>query len=322
MTEPAGGIQTIRLPELDSATPREPNVGELPVHSIGGPDHAGRVAFVENDMMKDWHALAMLDTDGRTTRIFEAEGDALWEHAIGKYLALNSVGSLVAVVARAKGGQHYSPDAYLMEGELEVWQVGERKRLLPPILAYDDVLSWFPDGKRLAYTAFVAADEAEKLLRMHVEPLDPFGRAATRWKKVPVVHVLDTETGQSRALHVGERPIVSPDGRLLLVRDFELHWRIFDLGSNESKPFEVPGSIDVPGAIYPGAVAFVDPNTVLYWAWPTEGSEMRFTESNSPLAGPKQARALKLVDLRDGRFQTVVPFVDPRRSVSFGAAAP
>jgi hypothetical protein len=29
-------------------------------------------------------------------------------------------------------------------------------------------------------------------------------------------------------------------------------------------------------------------------------------------------RALKLVDLRDGRFQTVLPFVDPRRSVSFG----
>jgi hypothetical protein len=106
------------------------------------------------------------------------------------------------------------------------------------------------------------------------------------------------------------------------VRDFELHWRILDLESNRSKPFEVPGSIDVPGAIYPGAIAFVDPITVLYWAWPTEGIQAKFTESNSPLAGPKQMRSLKLVDLSDGRSQTVVPFVDPRTSVSYGAAAP
>jgi hypothetical protein len=33
-------------------------------------------------------------------------------------------------------------------------------------------------------------------------------------------------------------------------------------------------------------------------------------------------RALKLVDLRDGRFQTVLPSVDPRLSVSFGAMGP
>jgi hypothetical protein len=59
---------------------------------------------------------------------------------------------------------------------------------------------------------------------------------------------------------------------------------------------------------------------VLYWAWPTEGTEISFTENNSPLAGPKQMRSLKLVDLEDGRFQTVVPSIDPRRSVSFGAS--
>jgi hypothetical protein len=109
---------------------------------------------------------------------------------------------------------------------------------------------------------------------------------------------------------------VSPDGQLVLLRDFELNWRILDLDSNQSRSFKAAG------AIYPGALAFVDPSTVLYWAWPTEGSEIGLTEHNSPLVGPKQLRALKLVDLTDGRFQTVVPFVDPRISISFGAAAP
>jgi hypothetical protein len=36
------------------------------------------------------------------------------------------------------------------------------------------------------------------------------------------------------------------------------------------------------------------------------------------LVGKKQMRALKLVDLRDGRFQTVLPSIDPRHRVSFG----
>jgi len=132
------------------------------------------------------------------------------------------------------------------------------------------------------------------------------------WTRVPVVHEFDIETGKSRALHVGERPVVSLDGKLVLLRDFELHWRVLDLTSNQSKPFAAAG------AISPGAIAFVDPNTVLFWAWPTEGTPIKFTEHYSPLAGPRQMRALKLVDLRDGRFQTAAPFVDPRRSVSFG----
>jgi hypothetical protein len=98
----------------------------------------------------------------------------------------------------------------------------------------------------------------------------------------------------------------------MLLSDFELNWRVLDLESNVSRPFVAAG------ATYPGAIAFADANTVLYWAWPTEGSTVELTEHNSPLVGPKQMRALKLVDLRDGRFQTVLPSVDPRRSVSFG----
>lgn len=87
----------------------------------------------------------------------------------------------------------------------------------------DDTLSWFPDGKRLVYTAFVGTAEADKLLRVHVHGDDQFGRSTAGWTRVPVVHEFELDGGTSRPLHVGQRPIVSPDGKLVLLRDFDLH---------------------------------------------------------------------------------------------------
>jgi hypothetical protein len=312
VTRPIGGIESIRLPGLESANPRAPNSGLLPVHSLAGPDARGRIAFVENDMLGKRHALKMLPASGETETVFEASGDALWDHAVGEHLALDPSGRFVALVVRLKPVQNRSPDALFQEGRLEIWSVDERRLVDASVLAIDDTLSWFPDGKRLVYAGFVDRVEAAELLRTNVPPGDAFGQLTNGWTRVPVVHELDLSTGRSKALRVGERPLVSPDGALVLLRDFELRWRTLDLATNVSRAFEAPG------AIFPGAIAFVDPNTVLFWAWPTEGAHLRFTSHNSPLVGAKQMRALKLVDLRNGRFQTVAPAIDPRYAVAFG----
>src|SRR5688572_22521831 len=223
ITLPVGGIRTVRLPELTSETPRAPDAGLLPVHSLAGPDARGRIAFVENDMLKERHALALLGADGAIATVFEGQGDALWDHAVGRWLALDPQGARAALVARAGGMQLRNPDAYLMEGELEVWDVGERKRIASasPIAALDEGLCWFPDGKRLAYTALIDAQEAEALLRAHVGAEEAFGRTTLPWKRAPAVHVLEVDTGSTRALHAGLRPIVSPDGRRMVLCDFE-----------------------------------------------------------------------------------------------------
>jgi hypothetical protein len=309
---PVAGIETVRLPQLETTTPLAPDPDRFPVHSVGGPDASGRIAFVVNDMTGKKHALRLLAADGKSETIFTGKGDALWEDAVGEHLALDATGTAIALVVRAKGVQNHDPDALIGEGELEIWRVADRKRIATGLMAVDDVLSWFPEGKRLAYTAFVPKEQAAELLRVHVNPDEAFGRKTIGWARVPVIHELDVETGKSRPLHVGQRPLVSPDGKVVLLRDFELNWRLLDLETNVSRPFVAAG------AIYPGAIAFADANTVLFWAWPTEGRSVKLTEHNSPLVGPKQMRALKLVDLQDGRFQTVVPHVDPRRNVSFG----
>ena len=197
-----------------------------------------------------------------------------------------------------------------------MWSTVTRELVARRPKVLDEGLAWFPGGKRLAFTALVERGAADALRKSHVPDGDVFASATRAWPREPVVHVLDLDTGEATALHVGERAIVSPDGERLLVRDFENHWRVLDLAANTSRPFEAPG------ALYPGAIAFASDDVVLYWALPTEGAELRTTENNSPLVGKKPMRTLKLVDLRDGRFQTVLPYVDPRRAVSFGPGVP
>jgi hypothetical protein len=82
-----------------------------------------------------------------------------------------------------------------------------------------------------------------------VPPDDAFGRLTSGRKRVPVVHEFDLTTGRSKALRVGERPLVAPDGALVLLRDFELRWRVLELATNVSRAFEAPG------AVFPGAIA-------------------------------------------------------------------
>lgn len=309
---PVGGLQAHHLPDHTQSTPIAPGRGSLPIHSVAGPGVDGRVAFIANDMVGKHHSLVMLYADGRRETVFDEPGDALWEHAVGDHLALSPDGRRVALVARTTGIQTHSPDAYLFVGKLEVWDVVDKRRVAAVEGTLDDTLAWFPDSSRLAYVRWLGPADAAAVRLRHVDTSDAFGASTSSWAHSPIVHELDLTTGASRPLHAGERPLVSPDGRSLLVRDFELHWRLLDLASDVSR------SVDIEGAIYPGAIAFVDPHTVLFWSWPTDGATIEYTDNNSPLVGSKQKRALKLADLRDGRFQTVLAQVDPRRKVSYG----
>src|SRR2546423_1409368 len=122
--------------------------------------------------------------------------------------------------------------------------------------AVDYGLSWFPDGKRLAYVELVAKDKVPG-----GNDLGAFG--FHDWERIPVVHLLDVETEKKRPLHIGCRPAVAPDGKSLLTQDFKGHWRQVDVETGKSKPVEWPGS-DTRD------VTFVADNCVLYFAFPTQ----------------------------------------------------
>lgn len=175
----------------------------------------------------------------------------------------------------------------------------------------DAGLSWFPDGRRLAYTALFAREVMQPL------PLEPdgFGSGNEIWPQIPVTCILDTESNLTERLHPGWQPIVSTDGKVILVSDFEYRWRLVDLATRASRPVKAPGQWGWP-------VALIDSRWVLYPGYPTIGTPIRVTKYNSPLSGPKLMMTLKLADLETGEFQTVMPYFDTRDPICFSLTAP
>jgi hypothetical protein len=319
MAQPLGGLVAVSLPHGGEIVVRSAGDTIGTVHSLSGPDRAGRVAFVENHMLEKRHDLKWISLDGAEGLITERPGDALWDwYEIGEHLALAPTGGHVAFVediTMVQGGGGGIFPALVKQGRLSIWSVDEPHPLPVHATALDESLCWFPDGRHLAYVDLLESAEAVKLLLKHVPPGEEFGSEWDGWIQIPVVCLLDTQTGEHRPVHVGEDAVVSPDGRELLVRDSVQRWRLFDLECDTST------SVEVPGLIHPGAIAFVAQGRVLYWSWPTEGAKLGVTDNNSPLVEPKPLLALKILELSSGGFQTV-PGLDPRGTVSYGAAGP
>jgi hypothetical protein len=123
---------------------------------------------------------------------------------------------------------------------------------------------------------------------------------------------VDEET--EKLLHVGWHAVVTPDGQSVLVGDLDENWKVVDVATGKAK------SVTLPGVTWLGVVACPTKDMALSWCWPTTGTPMKFTSNNSPVVGPKRMQALKLIDLATGEFQTVVPHVDQRSEISFGAS--
>src|SRR5688500_15276668 len=110
----------------------------------------------------------------------------------------------------------------------------------------DSYLSWFPDCKRLAYVAMVPAGDVK-----FDEQFRSFAKSYRAWKNVPVVHILDLETGKQTPRHVGWRPLVSSDGKSILVHDEHNNTRIVQVDTGKSQSVHWRGSDG-------GAIALVD----------------------------------------------------------------
>lgn len=305
LAPPDGALETLSLPDAARRTALDANAVSAVVR-VAGPDRRGRFAVVAHSERERVHTLQRIDEHGRAEVIFEGRGEFGDEAQLGQHVALDANGELLAFVARPRPVHVGGADARRMEGDLDLWRIEGREHWPTSLRALDDTLEWVPGAPRLVFTAFVEGDLARELLERHVAESDGFGRSSRDWKRVPVVHEFDFTRWTVRALHVGEHPLVAPDGRSILLRDLDQNWRLLDLERDQSR------AVRAPGAIWPGAVAFVDCDTALYWARPTEG-----VASNDAVGAARCA--LKLLDLRNGTFQTVVPSLDPRSRLSYAS---
>lgn len=309
---PVGGIKATSLPNLKETTIKKEDVNDASIHSLSGPDKNGRIVFVENHMgfFKSEHFLKTISIDGtQENTVFRRAGDALWDDVIGEKLYLSSSNGYVAFVNKLQPQQMYKPDMYLKIGYLEILDINHKTNLDVNLALLKDSLSWFPGGSKLAYTKLITRQE---ILNTNYNS-DEYLKYFANWPQVPAVYVYNLLDHTCTFLHLGWYPIVSPDGKSVIVSDHNYNTLLVDIETKKSKPINCPG-------IYGPIIAFIEPNLVLYWGLPTSGTTPQMTKNNSPLVGPKPMITIKLADFSTGQFQTVMSSIDPRSKISFGLA--
>lgn len=314
---PRGGIKAILLPELKEIMVRQPIPDEdhanyEPIHSVSGPDRDGRIAYVSYnpdvlELDQARHFLKVTSIDGRHREtIFSRPGDALWDDVIGSNLALSPVGGYVAFVGPLKDTRVLPEDVW-QTGPLEIWDVVRKTRIGTDKVALDENLSWFPDGKKLAYTKLVVPAE---LAALELD-LGEYVQQPESWFLIPAVYVYDVSTEDEVFLHIGWRVTLSTDGSSAILYEPKRGYRLIDVETRTSRPISWPGrSGDVIG--------FTGPQTICYWGQPTTGAPQAWAKVGSPLVPRKRMQTIKLADLRTGDFQTVIESIDPRDVTSFG----
>jgi hypothetical protein len=296
---PVAGINAIGVRDLKEAVVRAPNPTRAlfdTVDFVAGPDADDWVVFIANNMDAKTHSMRAIKMNGtEETQIFDRPGDANWDDPMSAPVLAPRGGNVAFLTQPVKP---FAPA--IVSGPIDVWNIHTKAEHDTHIEALNRGLSWFPDGKRLTY---VQLGEPE------------------------TVYVLDVESGERKPLHKGGFALVSTDGESVLVNteegdiiNTEEGNIIVDVKTGESRKVDWPGKYPrwSPSVHWGGPIALIDKDLILYWGLPTTGAAPKVTENNSPLVGPKPMGTLKLADLSSEKFQTVVPYVDPRRELSFG----
>jgi hypothetical protein len=282
------------------------------VSQVSGPDAEGRIAYVQENLTGGTARLKTIRTDGSSDQVILSRSGKSYE-VFGKHPALSPTRNLIAFVIGERSLD--IPGTYLRTGSLEIWDVVRKIKLGISVEAEEHALYWFPDGRRLAYVEFVSK---KGLPTFALGPGD-FGKEFSGWSRVPAVHVLDVMTGQRKLICVGWQPVVAADGKSILVEDSEGHRKKVDIATGRSQVIQWPGALSASD--HASAIALLPGDLVLYWGLPTEGSPVVRSPYGSFRAGTQMV-TLKLADIYSGKFQTVVPAIDPRHEASFGRVSP
>jgi hypothetical protein len=326
ITNDTGHLTAISIPNSEThivrKLPRDAMGYGPNVHALSGPDKNGRIAYIENYFFvaneKDQrHLLKTVHVSGdKDETLFSRPGDAMWALSaagngeMGSHLALAPSGGNVAFLSQLKSKQ--MPQALLSVGNIEIWNLNDKVGVDSKVEAIDEAMSWFPDGKRLAYTALVPRKEISN----DAKGLDYFGNYfGEKWDEVPCIHIYDIATQASTFFHVGWRPVVSLDGEMMFVGGWgrkDYAWRRVNIKTRESEGLNLPG---LAGDIVGVGLG----ERILYVGLPTTGAKIEYTKNNSPLRGPKLVLTIKITDGKGKKFQTVMPAIDPRSNASFGS---
>ena len=260
--------------------------------------------------------LSIVRLDGTANRVISTATGKRYS-VFGAYPSLAPRGGNIAVMERVRDTADVTQSA--APERLTIWNVHTQQRSHIAVDAEDTGISWFPDGDSLVYIAAVHKDD---ILPTTLDDLTGNDPACLEYidglDLVPVASVLDIRSGRSHQLHVGTNPVVSSDGRSVLLRcggfivlNVANHATVSAKWSGDSQLHMVwLGHIQTP-------LAFLAGQVVIYRGLPTTGAPAIRNPLGS-VDGGGQLATIKIAAIGTSEFQTVIPAIDPRWPVSFG----
>ncbi len=298
-------ILALSLPRRQPSTLRSYPGSDLGgwIETVSGPDRNGRIAFVEERRFQSRDfAVKTIRLDGGDER----EEFGTRKGGLTDSFALSPSGKRIAYVGVLTDAQ--MPGALLTTGPLEIWDTQKKTVHRTGITALTEPLSWFPDSRRLAYVELVPKTAISQEIAAGLQADPKFLGGVEDWGSLPVVYLLDADSGKKTFLHLGWSPLVSLDGRSVILRWGS--YRRLELASGEWTRVRWPGQWLPPIALLPG-------DLLIFPGLPTAGTKARHIKYGSFRVG-SQLASIKVVELATGRFQTLVDYADPREKFSFG----
>jgi len=280
---------------IDVATGRQQTLAATPapVWQLSPPDRHGAVAIVTHAAGERRYAVRLI-ANGRDHVVLDGIGDPLWDEPLGPP-ALSDDGRWLLAVTQPVADARYQP---LFVGHLRCWSTGngrERALRAEPLLALGERPAWSHAGHEIVYAAPGPQGRASPT------PLAP------SMQPDPQIRRFDLVTGRDEVLTPGHHPVLSNDGRSMLLRPPGPHgWVWWDIARASARPVPRIAGLRVP-------LALVESRYLIYTGAPSPGAPAGTTVNNSPLVGPKPLLSLKVADLASGAHETLLDGIDPRR---------